>query len=181
MYGMIHRAVRQMINDQLGEEAWQALEKKLEIGPTELLTAMVYEDELTFRIVGEASARLNLSVDECLFAFGQYWIKYAESGSLASIMNFTGATLASFIANLDRLHLAVGAAMPGARLPTFTMVENAPGRLLVEYRSERTGMNPFVSGLFHGLMRKFHTSGSVSIFSRTDSAIIFEILYQDDI
>lgn len=181
MYGMIHRAVRQMINDQLGEEAWQALEKKLEIGPPELLTAMVYEDELTFRIVGEASARLNLSVDECLFAFGQYWIKYAESGSLASIMNFTGATLASFIANLDRLHLAVGAAMPGARLPTFTMVENAPGRLLVEYRSERTGMDPFVSGLFHGLMRKFHTSGSVSIFSRTDSAIIFEILYQDDI
>lgn len=180
MYGMIHRAVRQMIYDQLGEEAWQALERKLDIGPTELLTAMVYDDEVTFRIVGEASARLNLSIDECLFAFGQYWIKYAESGSLAPIMNFTGATLPSFIDNLDRLHLAVGAAMPGARLPNFTMLEHDAGRIVVEYRSERTGMDQFVSGLFHGLMLKFHTKGSVSLLNRTDGALVFEILYQDE-
>lgn len=179
MYGMIHRALRQMVNEQLGEEAWKALEKKLNIGPTELLTAMAYDDALTFRIVAEAADRLNLPIDECLFAFGSYWIRYADQGSLSSIMNFTGATLPSFIANLDRLHLAVGAAMPGTRLPAFSTLESTSHFMLVEYRSERTGMEEFVRGLFFGLMEKFHVLGTVEIVDRSANAVQFAIRYQD--
>ena len=178
MYGMIHRALGQMVNEQLGEEAWKALEKKLNIGPTELLTAMAYDDALTFRIVAEAADRLNLPIDECLFAFGSYWIRHADQGSLASIMNFTGATLPSFIANLDRLHLAVGAAMPGTRLPTFSVLQSSERHMLVEYRSERTGMEEFVRGLFYGLMEKFDVVGTVEIADRSANAINFEIRYK---
>jgi len=108
MYGMIHRAMRNMVHDELGEDAWLALEQTLKIGPMDLLTGKVYDDALTLRIISEAAAQLNLSVDQCLVAFGQYWIRYANEGSLASVMNFTGQDLASFITNLDRLHLAVG-------------------------------------------------------------------------
>lgn len=178
MYGMIHRALRHMVSEQLGEEAWKALEKKLNIGPTELLTAMAYDDALTFRIVAEAADRLNLSSDECLFAFGSYWVRYADQGPLASIMNFTGATLPSFIANLDRLHLAVGAAMPGTRLPTFSVLESNEQHMLVEYRSERTGMEEFVRGLFYGLMEKFNVVGTVELIDWSAPAIHFEIRYK---
>lgn len=171
--------MRQMVHDELGEEAWLALEQKLDIGPTELLTGMVYEDALTLKIIAEAGARLNLNVDECLVEFGRYWIRYAEQGSLSSIMKFTGQTLASFITNLDRLHLAVGAAMPGARLPSFTTLQSAPGHLVVEYRSDRIGMEQFVYGLFHGLMERFHARGEVEIVSRGDKSIVFDVRYQD--
>lgn len=126
MYGMIHRAMRNMVHEELGEDAWLALEQKLNIGPMDLLTGKVYDDALTLGIISEAAARLNLSVDQCLIAFGQYWIRYVDQGSLASIMNFTGQDLASFINNLDRLHLAVGAAMPDARLPTFATLRSEP-------------------------------------------------------
>ena len=61
-----------MVFDELGEDAWLALEQKLGIGTTELLTGMVYEDALTIAIISEPSARLNLSVDVCLFEFGRY-------------------------------------------------------------------------------------------------------------
>lgn len=181
MYGMIHRAVRQMVFDELGEDAWLALEQKLDIGPSELLTGMVYDDALTIAIISEASVRLNLSIDACLFEFGRYWIKYAERGPLAAIMNFTGQNLASFIENLDRLHLAVSAAMPGVRLPSFTTISSAPGHLLVEYRSDRTGMEQFVAGLFDGLLTRFHATGEVNIAEHKASSIIFEIRYQDGI
>lgn len=179
MYGMIHRAMRQMVFEQLGEEAWLALEQKLAIGPTELLTGMVYEDALTFDIVAESAARFNLTVDECLTEFGRYWIRYAEQGSLSSIMKFTGQDLASFVANLDRLHLAVGAAMPGAKLPSFTTLQRAEGHLLVEYRSDRAGMEKFVHGLFLGLMERFGTRGDVTIARRDEKSIVFDIRYQD--
>jgi guanylate cyclase soluble subunit beta len=179
MYGMIHRAMRNMVHDELGEDAWLALEQTLKIGPMDLLTGKVYDDALTLRIISEAAAQLNLSVDQCLVAFGQYWIRYANEGSLASVMNFTGQDLASFITNLDRLHLAVGAAMPDARLPAFATLSNEPGHLVVEYRSERVGFEPFVLGLFQGLMHRFHTSGQIEVLSRGEQYIIFDIRYQN--
>lgn len=179
MYGMIHRAMRQMVFEQLGEEAWLALEQRLGIGPTELLTGMVYEDALTLEIIGEAAARFNLTVDECLVEFGRYWIRYAEQGSLASIMKFTGQNLASFIKNLDRLHLAVGAAMPGTQLPSFTTLESSDGYLKVEYRSDRVGMEKFVYGLFLGLMHRFAAHGDITVASRGEKTIVFDIRYQD--
>ena len=179
MYGMIHRAMRTMVHEELGEEAWLALEQKLKIGPMDLLTGKVYDDALTLDIITEAAAMLNLAVGQCLIEFGRYWIRYVDQGSLASVMNFTGQNLASFIKNLDRLHLAVGAAMPDARLPAFSTLCNDPGHIVVEYRSERVGLEPFVMGLLQGLMDRFHARGDIEVASRGEQFVIFDIRYQD--
>ena len=179
MYGMIHRAMRNMVHEELGEEAWLALEQKLKIGPMDLLTGKVYDDALTLDIITEAAAMLNLAVGQCLIEFGRYWIRYVDQGSLASVMNFTGQNLASFIQNLDRLHLAVGAAMPDARLPAFSTLCNDPGHIVVEYRSERVGLEPFVMGLLQGLMDRFHARGDIEVASRGEQFVIFDIRYQD--
>ena len=179
MYGMIHRAMRNMVHEELGEDAWLALEQKLNIGPMDLLTGKVYDDALTLDIITEAAAMLNLAVGQCLIEFGRYWIRYVDQGSLASVMNFTGQNLASFIKNLDRLHLAVGAAMPDARLPAFSTLCNDPGHIVVEYRSERVGLEPFVMGLLQGLMDRFHARGDIEVASRGEQFVIFDIRYQD--
>lgn len=176
---MIHRAMRQMIFEQLGQEAWLALEQKIGIGPPELLTTMVYEDALTHEIISEAAARLNLTFDECLTEFGRYWIRYADQGSLSPILKFTGQSLPSFVSNLDRLHLAVGAAMPGTQLPSFALLNSEEGHLSVQYRSDRIGMEKFVCGLFLGLMERFSLIGDVTIVSRGENSIVFDIQYQD--
>lgn len=178
MYGMIHRAMKDMVCEQLGKEAWFALEKKLHIGPAELLTGMVYDDALTLDIVTEAAARLNLTVEECLLEFGRYWIRFADKGAFSSIMNFTGQNFHNFINNLDHMHLAVSAAMPGTRLPSFTTLQCSEDHLVVEYRSERIGMENFVRGLFQGLLERFRCEGQVSVESRGEHFIVFEIRYQ---
>jgi len=179
MYGMIHRGVRSMVQDKLGEDAWFALEQKVGIGPTELLTGMVYDDTLTIAIISEAAARLNLTIHECLFEFGRYWIEYASRGSLASAMDLTGHDLVSFISNLDRLHLSVGMAMPGSRLPNFNVALSEPGFLKVEYHSQRAGLEDFVSGLFQGLIQRFGLIGEVAIADGAAGKVVFEIRYKD--
>lgn len=179
MYGMIHRAMRQMVLERLGYEDWLALEQKLGIGPPELLTGMVYEDALTQEIIAEAAVQFNLTFDECLTEFGRYWVRYADHGSFSTIMQFTGQNLASFIANLDRFHLTVGAAMPGTRLPSFTLLSSEEGHLLVQYQSERIGMEKFVYGLFLGLMDRFATFGDVTVTSREAKSVIFDIRFAE--
>ncbi|MFN3747961.1 MAG: heme NO-binding domain-containing protein [Sphingorhabdus sp.] len=176
---MIHRGVRQMVIDQLGEDAWAAAEKKLGIGPTELVTGMVYEDSMTIEIIAEAAARLNLPVEDCLQEFGRYWVRFAERGSFGSFMDFTGQDLPSFIANLDRMHLAVATAMPKAQVPSFFLANQSPGRLEVEYRSVRTGLEKFVIGLLYGLMERFEIQGKVEILKANEQVVTFEIHYHN--
>lgn len=174
---MIHRGVRAMVIDQLGEEAWQATERKLGIGPTELISGMTYEDSLTIEIIAEAAARLNLDLEDCLLDFGRYWVKFADRGSFASVMTFTGHDLPTFIGNLDRMHLAIATAMPMAEVPSFSLISSEPGRLVVEYRSVRTGLEKFVIGLFQGLMDRFEVTGTVNVIDRQECFSIFEILF----
>lgn len=172
---MIHKGIRQMVIDQLGEDAWSATEQKLGIGPTELITGLVYDDALTIEIISEAATRLNLAFDDALLEFGRYWIKFVSQGSFKSFMDFTGRDLPTFISNLDRMHLAVGTAMPNAHLPSFVLTESTPERMRIEYRSERTGLEKFVVGLFHGLLDRFGTPGNVNIIEQSEHAILFEI------
>ena len=92
-------------------------------------------------------------------------------------MDFTGQDFPSFIANLDRMHLAVATAMPKAQVPSFSLIKNSPGRMEVEYRSDRAGLEKFVIGLFQGLLDRFQRQGTVNIIGVTNQATMFEILH----
>ncbi|MBU6266060.1 MAG: heme NO-binding domain-containing protein [Sphingomonadales bacterium] len=162
MYGMIHRALRGMVIEQAGEAAWDEIERGLGFGPAQQISAQIYDDAVTLAMVGAAAERMKLPVAELLGRFGRHWIGFAERGSYGAIMDFTGRDLASFIGNLDRMHQAVLAALPEARVPSFELVDATPGRLRVRYRSEREGLEPFVAGLLEGLLDRFGLTGEVS-------------------
>lgn len=72
-----------------------------------------------------------------------------------------GGDLATFIRNLDRLHVGVRDALPGVRTPRFRLVEETDESLLVAYSSSRPGLDPYVRGLLQGLLRRFHVCGAV--------------------
>lgn len=180
MYGMIHAGIKQMVLDLKGEDAWAAIESEAGSSPLDTIPAMVYDDELTIRLLTVASQHLNLSVSQGLQAFGRYWIRFAERGSFSALLNFTGSDIASFIANLDRMHQAVVAALPDARVPSFEIVRQDHGWLQVAYRSDREGLGLFVLGLFEGLLDRFELDGSVRQVASTTNAAEFEIIYRAD-
>jgi len=179
MYGMIHQAVRAMVIDELGEEEWSSIERKLGIGPSELISQSVYEDSLTFGLIASSSESLAVPINDCLERFGKYWIRFAERGSYGAIMDFTGRTFVDFIENLDRMHQAVIAAMPEAKVPSFSVVVQEEGRLLIKYQSERSGLEPFVVGLLRGLLVRFGLAGEVEPVSGLTNYSEFLVTYRD--
>lgn len=162
MYGMIHRGIRQMVIDDLGEEEWALIEREVGIGPAELISLNLYEDELTLRILSAAATRMGCGMEQCLGLFGRYWVRFAERGSYGAIMDFAGNDLAGFISSLDRIHQAVLTIMPEARVPSFSVTSEEPGRLTVLYRSEREGLEPLVAGLLEGILDRFGLNGAVA-------------------
>lgn len=163
MYGMIHRAIREMVIDTAGAPAWEALERELDVGPADMISAVVYPDEHTLTLLGAAAERMGRTVPECLRVFGGHWVRFAGGGAYAGIMDFVSQDFAGFIANLDRMHQAVRVAMPDARVPEFTLLADEGSTVRVGYRSERAGLEPFVEGLLEGLLARFGKSGRAAL------------------
>ncbi len=175
MYGMMHRAIRQMVTERAGSEVWQGIERELGVGPAEFISAIVHPDELTVAMLAAAAERLGLSMHACMRAFGRYWVHFAERGPYGAMMDFVGQDIVSFIANLDRMHQAVRVAMPGAQVPQFTMKCSEERRLLVRYRSTRSGFEPMVQGLLEGLLERFGHTGSVTAGVKSGETVEFAV------
>lgn len=175
MYGLIHRYLRDHIIESAGEDVWRSITTELRISPADLISQEVYDDALTYELVGVASRRLGRSVDDCLASFGRFWVMRVSQDTYRAVMDFTGRDLVTFLKNLDRMHHSVAAVMPKARLPSFTLIEQNSGQLLVQYRSERTGLESFVSGLLEGLLEWFALTGEVERAMSESDAVEFLI------
>jgi guanylate cyclase soluble subunit beta len=166
-----------MVLDELGEEDWLMIERETGAGPAEQISLSMYDDSLTLAILAATAKRMDCTMAECLEQYGRFWIRFAERGSYGSILNFTGTDLVGFIANLDRMHQAVVAVMPDAKVPSFGVIEEQPGQLRVTYRSERSGLEPFVTGLLHGLLERFELEGTVAPVNGTANHAEFLVTY----
>jgi len=180
MYGMIHRGIRFMVGEELGSNVWDEICAELDIGPEHLISASTYDDALTIRILQGAADRSGLPLSDLLRKFGRYWIKFAERGSYGAMMDFTGKDLASFVRNLDRMHQAVVVAMPEARVPSFRLIAQQAARLVIEYRSERSGLEAFVVGLLEGLLTRFGEHGTVVCLPGSGMPAVFEVTLSAD-
>lgn len=171
MYGMIHRAARMMSIQAIGEAAFNALAAEAGFDDGDFLSAQVYPDERTLALVSAIAARADLSVEDALAAFGRFWIGYADASPYAPVMRMNGDTLEEFLSNLDRMHVTIHRVMPHTRMPSFDVLHVAPERIDVLYASERSGLEPFVTGLMEGLMARFGHRGSVTFAPHEDGAV----------
>lgn len=167
MYGMAHRALRQMMLDRMGPSVWAKVERETSTGPADLISLCVYDDSKTIALITASAAHLGMPVEETLRVFGRYWVQFAELSSFGPIMDFTGQDLVTFISNLDRMHRSVVLAMPDARVPSFELLSETRQDLVVRYRSDRTGLETFVIGLLEGVMDRMGETGTVNVAARS--------------
>ena len=166
MYGLVNRAVHEMVVSQFGKEAWQSIAKKAQLDVSEFVSMQAYDDDVTYRMVAAASEVLNLEPDQVLEAFGEYWTVFTAAEGYGNMMTLAGDSLVEFLQNLDELHARVGLNFPELRPPSFECHDIQANSLRVRYFSERPGLTALVVGLIRGLGRRFDTAVEVDILSR---------------
>jgi hypothetical protein len=184
MYGLVNRAIQQMVCTQHGEEVWERIKEKADLCDLDFFsTYQAYPDDVTHRLVAAASEELGLTAADIMHAFGEYWITYTASEGYEQLLESTGETLPEFLDHLDTLHARAGLAFPQLQPPSFRCRHADAHTLDLEYRSRRRGLAPMVVGLLHGLGRRFRTPVSVEqTASREDGARHdqFHIRYGED-
>lgn len=169
MYGLVNRAIQQMVSTQHGEDAWQRIKGRADLQDLDFFsTYQAYPDDVTHRLVAAASEELGLSADQIMTAFGEYWITFTASEGYDQLLESTGETLPEFLDHLDNLHARAGLAFPQLQPPSFRCGHAAEQAMDLEYRSKRQGLAPMVIGLLHGLGNRFRTPVTVEQISSRD-------------
>ena len=167
MYGMVNQAVRGMVIEKFGAQTWTQIHTGA-AAPGDFVAMQPYDDDVTYRLVGQAVTVLHIPADVILHAFGEYWVQSVATQHYAALMSSSGKDFVDFLGNLDHMHQRIRTTFPHYRPPSFRVRPLRPGLLQVDYYSERQGLLPFVVGLFTGLAAHFKVT--ISIEHVDDSA-----------
>ncbi len=174
MYGMIHRAARELALQTLTMEEWEALLAQRGLGEDHFISANPYDDEVTARLLDAIGARLGLPHDALLEALGRHWIRHAAASPFGTVLSMAGDDLETFLENLDRMHASVTSSMPAASMPSFELLQCERQAISLLYQSERSGLGMFVRGILAALLERFGETGRIEM-QPTCSGVIFRI------
>lgn len=162
MYGMVNRAVEEMVTSHFGNDTWLEIKRVAEVDTEVFVSLEAYPDDVTYRLVGAASEVLGLPSEQILEEFGQYWVLHTARDGYGSLLDAGGATLPEFMRNLPGLHARVALIFPNLKPPTFAVSDETPNSITVHYRSSRTGLQPMVFGLLKGVAARFQTEATIT-------------------
>ena len=160
MYGLINEAMRRLVCESSGAEAWSAIADRAE-APESFAGMSYYDDDVTYALVGAASEVIGTPAADLLRDFGHYWTTRVGPESYAEILGATGTDVVSVLVNLDHMHARLQSLYPELRPPSFAVSGERADTFEVLYRSERQGLAPFVVGLLEGLGDLYGTPATV--------------------
>ena len=182
MYGLVNKAIEQMVCAQLGPTAWEDIKRRAGVTEASFLSLQSYPDMLTYKLVDAASAVTGTSAEQILRSFGRYWTLYTATEGYGELMRLTGATLREFLHNLDAMHTRVGLSYQELRPPSFRCSDAADGALDLHYYSDRQGLAPMVVGLLEGLAERFQTPIGITLIQsreQGDDHEVFRLVFKE--
>ena len=160
MYGLVNKALQNLVCSRFGEDTWETIKRNAGVDIDVFVSMEAYPDDVTYRLVGAAGELLGLSAEEVLTAFGEYWVPYTAKEGYGEMLKLAGDSLPAFLENLDNLHTRVGLMFPRLKPPSFWCTEVREDSLRLHYRpglDSMAGLGPFVIGLVKGLAIRFKT------------------------
>ena len=166
MYGMVNKAIQDLVTKNFSEEKWIAIKNKVGFEDDFFISMQSYPDQLTYDLVGAASEVLNLEQSAILEAFGEHWILYTAVEGYGEMLALSGSTLPEFLGNLNLLHDRIANIMPQLQPPKFSTKEIAENHIELTYESDRDGLSSMVVGLLRGLGKRFEKNCKISQISQ---------------
>uniref|UniRef100_A0A8D8TAP2 Guanylate cyclase soluble subunit beta-1 n=1 Tax=Cacopsylla melanoneura TaxID=428564 RepID=A0A8D8TAP2_9HEMI len=159
MYGFVNYALELLVLKSFGEEAWEKIKHDADVSMEgQFLVRQIYDDEITYNLIGAAVAVLNIPANTILELFGKTFFEFCQDSGYDKILQVLGATPRDFLQNLDALHDHLGTLYPGMRAPSFRCTETEDGNLVLHYYSDRPGLEHIVIGIVKTVASKLHNT-----------------------
>ena len=163
MYGMVNKAVEELVCLHHGEDVWQKIKERANVDVDVFISNETYSDDITYKLVAAASEILGKPADEILVAFGEHWVLFTAQKGYGEMMRAGGRSLPEFLANLPNFHNRLVMIFPKLQPPRFECRDIGPDSFSLHYYSHRPGLASFVVGLMQGLGKMFQTPVTVRL------------------
>jgi hypothetical protein len=175
MYGIVNKAIEDLVIANFGEEKWEAIKERSGVDIDFFISSEPYDDDVTFKLAVAVSEEMSMSVADVLVAFGEWWVIKTTTEKYPGLMDSGGDNLRDFLVNLPNFHNRVMLIYPKLTPPEFKVSEVAENSLHLHYFSKREGLKDFVRGLIQGLGKMFNTPLTIELLQSRDEGSSHEI------
>lgn len=175
MYGIVNKAIEELVKVNYGEEKWQAVKNRSGIDVAYFLSSEPYDDSITYKLAAAVSEEMNISVDKVLEAFGEWWILRTGKEKYGGLMEAGGHSLKEFLINLPLFHNRIMLIYPKLTPPEFRISHVEENSLHIHYYSKRQGLQEFVRGLLQGLGKMYDTPVTIQLIESRNAGNDHEI------
>lgn len=175
MYGIVNKAIQDLVITNFGASQWEAIKEKSGVDVDYFLSNEPYDDDITYKLAGAASEVLGITVGQVLHAFGEWWVLKTGKEKYGGLMQAGGHNLREFLVNLPLFHNRIMLMYPKLTPPEFRVSDLSDRSILVHYHSKREGLQEFVRGLLSGLAKMYETTATIDLVQSRDDGSSHEI------
>lgn len=175
MYGIVNKAIEDLVKVNFGEDIWEAVKKRSGVEVDYFLSNEPYDDDITYKLAGAVSEEMNMSIGKVFEAFGEWWILKTGLEKYGGLMQAGGKNLREFLVNLPLFHNRIMLMYPKLTPPEFKISDIEESSVHVHYFSKREGLQEFVRGLLSGLGKMYETPVEITLLETRDTGSHHEI------
>ena len=175
MYGIVNKAIEDLVKTNFGEHIWDAVKKRSGVDIDYFLSSEPYDDAITYKLAGAVSEEMNMPVGKVLEAFGEWWILKTGKEKYGGLMEAGGKNLREFLINLPLFHNRIMLMYPKLTPPEFKISDVEETSIRIHYYSKREGLQEFVRGLLQGLGKMYSTPVDIILLQSRDEGKDHEI------
>lgn len=165
MYGLVNKALEELVVNNHGPEVWVQVKQLANVGDDVFISDESYDDLITYKLVGTISDVTQIPVTDILFKFGEHWVLKTGPEYYGALLKSGGANLKEFLQNLPHFHSRIQLIYPKLRPPEFECTDITDNSIKLHYKTHRSGLTSFVFGLLNGLSTTYQTPIEVSLIS----------------
>lgn len=163
MYGIVNKAIEDLVVSNFGEEKWQQVREVSGVEVEFFISNEPYDDEITTKLAAAVSAVMEIPVEKVYETFGEWWVLKTSKEKYGGLMQAGGHSLREFLRNLPVFHNRVMLIYPKLTPPEFRVSDEMENSIHVHYYSKREGLQDFVRGLMTGLGKMYETPVEVEL------------------
>ncbi len=163
MYGIINKAIEELVKFNFGEEKWDAILRRSGIQEEYFISSEPYDDSITYILAKAVSEEMNMPLGNVMETFGEWWVLKTTKDKYSNLMASGGANLKDFLVNLPLFHNRIMLIYPKLTPPEFKVSDIKDKSLHVHYFSKRDGLQEFVKGLLIGLGKMYKTPVEIQL------------------
>jgi hypothetical protein len=175
MYGIVNKAIEELVTANFGEEKWEAVKLRSEIDVDYFISSEPYDDDLTFKLAQAVSDEMGMTLSAVLIAFGEWWVLKTTKEKYGGLMEAGGNDLKEFLINLPLFHNRIMLIYPKLTPPEFKVSDITENSINLHYFSKREGLQDFVRGLIQGLGKMYNTPVTINLVQTRDEGSSHEI------